>query len=230
MHQEKRPQIIERLRHLFQLKKQAYWVCTLIDESETLQCIAANKSAEILAEELPNARVALIHGRMKAEEKEAIMSAFKSGELDLLVTTTVIEVGVDVPNASLMIIENAERLGLSQLHQLRGRVGRGAQQSHCLLLYQSPLSETAKARLSLMRETNDGFVIAEKDLHLRGAGHVLGTQQTGYRIYKVASFPRDIPLLSIASEEATDLLQKNKQLAENLVSRWLGAYEVFFQT
>lgn len=229
MSQEKRPQIIERLNHLCQLKKQAYWVCTLIEESENLQCIAATQSAEILAKELPNARVGLIHGRMLANEKEETMQAFKAGTIDLLVATTVIEVGVDVPNASLMIIENAERLGLSQLHQLRGRVGRGSEASHCLLLYQTPLSHTAKARLTLMRETNDGFLIAEKDLHLRGSGHLLGTQQTGYRTYKIASFPRDTPLLSIASEEAQALSCHNKPLAKQLVSRWLGGCEVFFQ-
>ncbi len=229
MSQEKRPQIIERLDHLFCLKRQAYWVCTLIEESEKLQCIAASQSAEILTKELPNARVALIHGRMQSNEKEAIMNAFTSGELDLLVATTVIEVGVDVPNASLMIIENAERLGLSQLHQLRGRVGRGNAQSHCVLLYQTPLSQTAKTRLSLIRDTNDGFIIAEKDLYLRGSGHLLGTQQTGYRTYKIANFPRDTPLLTIASEEAWHLFHQNKSLAKLLVSRWLGACEIFFQ-
>ncbi len=229
MSQDKRPQIIERLSHLFHLKKQAYWVCTLIEESENLQSMAATQTTQILKDELPHARIGLIHGKMIANEKEKMMQDFKSGAIDLLVATTVIEVGVDVPNASLMIIENAERLGLSQLHQLRGRVGRGSEVSHCVLLYQSPLSQTAKARLALMRETNDGFLIAEKDLHLRGSGHFLGTQQTGYRTYKVANFPRDALLLSIASEEAQALSNQNKPLAKALVSRWFGGYEMFIQ-
>ena len=204
-------------------------MCTLIDESEKLQCMAATESAVALQSQLPNVRIGLVHGRMKNTEKEAIMAQFKQGELDLLVATTVIEVGVDVPNASLMIIENAERLGLSQLHQLRGRVGRGNIQSHCLLLYQSPLSATATERLKLMRETTDGFLIAEKDLELRGAGEVLGTRQTGYRTYKIADFPRDKGLLPLLPGIAKNLMEQNKPLAHHIAKRWLGEFELFLQ-
>src|SRR5690606_36295693 len=152
---------------------------TLIEESEALQCQAAEVTAQALETQLSDLRVGLIHGRMKAAEKSAVMDAFKSGEVQLLVATTVIEVGVDVPNASLMVIENPERLGLAQLHQLRGRVGRGAVASHCVLLYQGPLSQVSQERLTTMRDSNDGFLIAEKDLAIRGPGQVLGTQQTG---------------------------------------------------
>ena len=229
LHQGKREHIIERLHHAIQEGRQAYWVCTLIDESEKLQCMAATESAAALQSQLPNVRIGLVHGRMKNTEKEEIMARFKQGELDLLVATTVIEVGVDVPNASLMIIENAERLGLSQLHQLRGRVGRGNIQSHCLLLYQSPLSATATERLKLMRETTDGFLIAEKDLELRGAGEVLGTRQTGYRTYKIADFPRDKGLLPLLPGIAKNLMEQNKPLAHHIAKRWLGEFELFLQ-
>jgi ATP-dependent DNA helicase RecG len=221
--------VIQRLNEILASKRQAYWVCTLIDESEKLQCMAATQSHNILKTELPHAKIGLIHGRMNAREKETTMRAFKEGDLDLLVATTVIEVGVDVPNASLMIIENAERLGLSQLHQLRGRVGRGSRQSHCLLLYQGPLSRTASARLHLMRETTDGFLIAEKDLQLRGSGHILGTQQTGYRSYKIASLPRDEALLELVASEATQLIKEDASTAHQLTKRWLGDFESFFQ-
>ena len=160
--------------------KQAYWVCTLVEESETLQCQAAEITAESLRQQLPDIHVGLIHGRLKADEKSTIMQSFKAGEIQLLIATTVIEVGVDVPNASLMIIENAERLGLSQLHQLRGRVGRGEQASHCVLMFKSPLSENSKERLAIMRKTNSGFEIARKDLQLRGPGEVRQrSSQTG---------------------------------------------------
>jgi len=229
MSHAKRAQIIQRLHDILIKKRQAYWVCTLIDESEKLQCMAATQSHQVLKNELPHAQIGLIHGRMSAQEKEITMRAFKEGTLDLLVATTVIEVGVDVPNASLMIIENAERLGLSQLHQLRGRVGRGGMQSHCLLLYQGPLSKTASARLHLMRETTDGFLIAEKDLELRGSGHILGTQQTGYRAYKIASLPRDAALLELVASEATELIKKEPATARHLTTRWLGEFESFFQ-
>ena len=229
LNQSKREQIIDRLNHAIQQGRQAYWVCTLIDESEKLQCMAASETAMALQAQLPHTRIGLVHGRMKNTEKESIMAAFKNGELDILVATTVIEVGVDVPNASLMIIENAERLGLSQLHQLRGRVGRGSIQSHCLLLYQSPLSTTATERLKLMRETTDGFLIAEKDLELRGAGDVLGTRQTGYRTFKVASFPRDKDLLNLLPRIATDLMNHNKPLAHHIAKRWLGDFELYLQ-
>jgi ATP-dependent DNA helicase RecG len=229
IHQAKRDAMIARLQAGLAEGRQAYWVCTLIDESENLQCTAATVSATALQTQLPQARIGLVHGRMKGPEKEAIMRAFKAGAIDLLVATTVIEVGVDVPNASLMIIENAERLGLSQLHQLRGRVGRGSTQSHCLLLYQGPLSRTATERLQLLRETTDGFIIAEKDLILRGAGQVLGTQQTGYRPYKIAALPRDEALLPAVAAMASHLLNKDIPMAHQLTKRWLGDFESFFQ-
>ncbi|CAM4480701.1 MAG: ATP-dependent DNA helicase RecG [Legionella sp.] len=206
-----------------------YWVCTLIEESEKLQCVAATETAENLQAQLPNARVGLVHGRMRAIEKEATMAAFKSGEINLLVATTVIEVGVDVPNASLMIIDNAERLGLSQLHQLRGRVGRGSAQSHCILLYQSPLSPQGAERLKIMRATNDGFIIAEKDMELRGAGEVLGTRQTGYRQFKMADLNRDRELLAHLPPIAKNLVRNAPATAKMITQRWLGNFEQFLQ-
>lgn len=229
LNQEKRESIIERLNTAIIEGRQAYWVCTLIEESEKLQCIAATDTAQKLQEQLTQIRVGLVHGRMKAVEKEATMAAFKAGEIDLLVATTVIEVGVDVPNASLMIIENAERLGLSQLHQLRGRVGRGVAQSHCLLLYQAPLTPMGIERLKIMRATNDGFIIAEKDLELRGAGEVLGTRQTGYRQFKLAQLPRDKELIPLLSPVAKKLLQEQPEIAYALTQRWLGDFEHFLQ-
>jgi ATP-dependent DNA helicase RecG len=227
--QEKRELIIERLQTAISNGRQAYWVCTLIEESEKLQCMAATNTAENLQEQLSSTRVGLIHGRMKSLEKEATMAAFKSGEIDLLVATTVIEVGVDVPNASLMIIENAERLGLSQLHQLRGRVGRGTAQSHCLLLYQSPLSHQSAERLKVMRATNDGFIISEKDLELRGAGELLGTRQTGYKQFKIANLQRDQALLELLPPFAKQLVQENSETARIITQRWLGNFEQFLQ-
>lgn len=227
LHQDKRQPIIDRLKEALSNGRQAYWVCTLIDDSEKLQCMAAIATAKDLQAQLPNARIGLVHGRMKITEKESTMAAFKQGELDLLVATTVIEVGVDVSNASLMIIENAERLGLSQLHQLRGRVGRGSKQSHCLLLYQSPLSALSIERLRVMRATEDGFVIAEKDLQLRGAGEFLGTRQTGYRQYKIANLQRDHDLLKPAAEIATQLMRDDPKTAHNIATRWLGNFEQF---
>lgn len=227
--QDKRDSIIERLQAAIADGRQAYWVCTLIEESEKLQCMAATETAANLREQLVDVRLGLIHGRLKSIEKEALMAAFKQGELDLLVATTVIEVGVDVPNASLMIIENAERLGLSQLHQLRGRVGRGSQQSHCLLLYQSPLSFTGAERLRVMRSTTDGFIIAEKDLELRGAGELLGAKQAGYRAMKIANLQRDKPLLPIAAKMARHLIGKDPEAAHLIAQRWLGNFEQFLQ-
>lgn len=229
LNQTKRELIIERLQSALATGRQAYWVCTLIDESEKLQCIAATVSAQRLQEQLPGVRVGLVHGRMKAREKEAAMHAFKCGETHVLVATTVIEVGVDVANASLMIIENAERLGLSQLHQLRGRVGRGSAQSHCLLLYQSPISKQSNERLKVMRATCDGFVIAEKDLQLRGAGEVLGTRQTGYRQFVIASLPRDNPLMPFLTPMASKLLHETPATARMIAKRWLGDFEQFLQ-
>lgn len=227
--QEKRGSIIQRMQAAIAEGRQAYWVCTLIEESEKLQCMAATATANMLQEQLAQIRIGLVHGRMKAQEKEAMMLAFKQGEIKLLVATTVIEVGVDVPNASLMIIENAERLGLSQLHQLRGRVGRGTALSHCILLYQTPLSPLGAERLRIMRATSDGFVIAEKDLELRGAGEFLGTRQTGYRQFKLANLPRDQALLPLVANIAKLLVTNEPVKAELITKRWLGDFEQFLQ-
>lgn len=229
INQEKRELIIARLQTAIAEGKQAYWVCTLIEESEKLQCMAASVSAENLQMLLPEARVGLVHGRLKINEKEETMLKFKRGEIDLLVATTVIEVGVDVPNASLMIIENAERLGLSQLHQLRGRVGRGDKESFCLLLYQHPLSHQGAERLRIMKNSNDGFIIAEKDLHLRGAGEFLGTKQTGYRSLKIANLVRDKHLLERVAVIAKKLGQQSPALAKQIAKQWLGDFEQFIQ-
>lgn len=229
LNQDKRESIVSRLETAVSQGRQAYWVCTLIDESEKLQCMAATESAERLQALLPGIRVGLVHGRLTPSEKNGVMMAFKTGEIHVLVATTVIEVGVDVPNASLMIIENAERLGLSQLHQLRGRVGRGIAQSHCLLLYQSPLSRHGNERLQIIRATNDGFIIAEKDLQLRGAGDVLGTRQTGYREFKIARLPRDEALLASVARATIHLTQNAPIIAHAIARRWLGAFESFLQ-
>lgn len=219
---DKRSQVIQRVEQAcLNDQRQVYWVCTLIDESEELQCQAAEVTHKQLQEALPNLKIGLIHGRMKGEEKQQVMNDFKQGSLHLLVATTVIEVGVDVPNASLMIIENPERLGLSQLHQLRGRVGRGDKESHCLLMYHAPLSNNAKQRLAVMRESNDGFVIAEKDLELRGPGEVLGTRQTGVLEYRFADLIRDSELLPDVYSCADDLMQNSPQVCETLISRWI---------
>src|SRR5690606_20010285 len=177
---------------------------------------------ETLAAQLPQLRVGLVHGRMKPAEKQVTMADFKAGIIDLLVATTVIEVGVDVPNASLMIIENAERLGLAQLHQLRGRVGRGSEASSCVLMYRSPLSMLARQRLETMRATNDGFVIAEKDLELRGPGELLGTRQTGLAEFRLADLARDADLLPQAHALAERLLNESPAVAERIVARWIG--------
>lgn len=227
--QNKREPLIERLKNAINHDRQIYWVCPLIEESEKLQCMAATSTAEQLQQQLPEARIGLVHGRLKSAEKEAVMTAFKAGELELLVATTVIEVGVDVPKASLMIIENAERLGLSQLHQLRGRVGRGNTESHCILLYQSPLSQTSAERLRIMRDTTDGFLIAEKDLELRGSGEILGKRQTGYRQFKLADPSRDAALLVHLPEIANQLIQKKPETAKAIAKRWLGNFESFLQ-
>lgn len=219
---ERRPQVIESIEQACADRNQAYWVCTLIEESDVLQCQAAEVTAEQLTAQLPQIRIGLIHGRMKPAEKKSVMDRFKQGEIQLLVATTVIEVGVDVPNASLMIIENPERLGLAQLHQLRGRVGRGAKQSHCLLLYQTPLSEAGKQRLSVMRESNDGFYIAEKDLELRGPGQVLGTQQTGLMTFRIADIARDAGLLDTVKDACELVLSDYPEIIDPLIQRWLG--------
>jgi len=229
MSDSRRPEIVERVAHAGATGRQVYWVCTLIEESEVLQCQAAEDSAKALAEALPQLRVGLVHGRLKAAEKEQIMQAFKAGKLDLLVATTVIEVGVDVPNASLMIIENAERLGLAQLHQLRGRVGRGTVQSSCVLLYQGRLSQQARERLAVMRETNDGFVIAQRDLEIRGPGEVLGTRQTGMLNLRLADLLRDEALLPDVAEAGRLISEHYPERVGPLVRRWLGQAERFGQ-
>ncbi|MGO4222928.1 ATP-dependent DNA helicase RecG [Lysobacter sp. TAF61] len=219
---ERRPELVERIRRACAEGRQAYWVCTLIDDSDEVIAQAAQSTFEDLSKRLPEVRVGIVHGRMKAADKQATMRAFKEGAVDLLVATTVIEVGVDVPNASLMIIENAERLGLAQLHQLRGRVGRGSAASSCVLLYQSPLSQMARQRLETMRETNDGFVIAEKDLELRGPGELLGTRQTGLAQFRVADLARDADLLPQVQDLGERLLRESPGLAQRIVARWVG--------
>ncbi|WP_027853423.1 ATP-dependent DNA helicase RecG [Marinobacterium litorale] len=218
----RRQEVIERVRQACAEGRQAYWVCTLIEESEALQCQAAEVTAEQLREALPELRIGLVHGRLKATEKASEMARFKAAELDLLVATTVIEVGVDVPNASLMIIENPERLGLAQLHQLRGRVGRGSVESFCVLMYHAPLSQQGRERLAVMRESSDGFRIAEKDLELRGPGEVLGTRQTGMMAFKIADLQRDSALLP-KIKQAAAVLDADSGLCQSLIKRWLGA-------
>ncbi|MBB3190032.1 ATP-dependent DNA helicase RecG [Halomonas cerina] len=219
---ERRPEVVARIRHACAEGRQAYWVCTLIEESEALQCQAAEATWDELVETLPELAIGLVHGRLKAAEKAEVMAAFKAGELDLLIATTVIEVGVDVPNASLMIIENPERLGLSQLHQLRGRVGRGATESFCVLLYHPPLSAHSRQRLAVLRETTDGFRIAEKDLEIRGPGEMLGTRQTGLAQMKVADLERDADLLPRITPLAEALLASHPEASRPLIRRWLG--------
>lgn len=219
---QRRDEVVARVRAACAEGRQAYWVCTLIEESEVLQCQAAEETERMLAEALPVLKVGLVHGRVKQEEKERVMREFQSGSLDLLVATTVIEVGVDVPNASLMIIENPERLGLAQLHQLRGRVGRGSAESHCVLMYHPPLSTNARERLAILRETSDGFVIAQKDLEMRGPGEVLGTRQTGEMQLRIADLVRDQGMLDEVREAAEMMLRTETRAAERLVDRWLG--------
>lgn len=224
---DRREEVIKRLKMACLEGRQAYWVCTLIEESEALQCQAAEVTAEQLRETLPELSIGLVHGRMKASEKVEAMKAFKEGHLHLLVATTVIEVGVDVPNSSLMIIENPERLGLAQLHQLRGRVGRGNIASHCLLMYHAPLSQQSRERLQAMRDSNDGFVIAEKDLELRGPGEVLGTRQTGLAQFRVADLERDRDLLMAVRTAAQELIKQAPESLDTLVNRWLGKGEEY---
>jgi ATP-dependent DNA helicase RecG len=219
----RRDDVVARVHRACQEGKQAYWVCTLIEESDVLQCQAAEDTALALAEALPEVRVGLVHGRLKSDAKEKVMQAFKQGEYDLLVATTVIEVGVDVPNASLMIIENAERLGLAQLHQLRGRVGRGSQASACVLMYHGALSGQARERLGVMRKTGDGFEIARKDLELRGPGEVLGTRQTGMLQLRVADLQRDQALLPQVTQMADRLLHTYPDRVKPLMKRWVGS-------
>jgi len=219
----RRAEVVERIRSACAEGRQAYWVCTLIEESDLLQAQAAEATFAELTNALTGIRVGFVHGRMKPAEKQAAMQAFKAGHTGLLVATTVIEVGVDVPNASLMVIENAERLGLAQLHQLRGRVGRGSAKSSCVLLYQAPLSASARQRLDVLRESNDGFRIAEKDLELRGPGEVLGTRQTGQLAMRIADLARDASLLPAVQRAGGVLLRDHPDLVERLIERWIGA-------
>jgi ATP-dependent DNA helicase RecG len=223
----RRSEVVERIDNACRAERQAYWVCPLIDESELVRYEAAEKTAAQLAEALPDVRIGLVHGRMAGRQKDAVMQSFKQGKLDLLVATTVIEVGVDVPNASLMVIENAERMGLAQLHQLRGRVGRGAVESTCVLLYQAPLSPIARQRLAVLRETNDGFEVARRDLELRGPGELLGTRQTGLMQLRVADLLRDADLLPDVQRAAALMLTGPQANIAGLVARWVGAGEQF---
>jgi ATP-dependent DNA helicase RecG len=218
----RRDEIVERVRLACSQGAQAYWVCPLIEESEVLQLQTALDTYEHLQETFPDLRVGLVHGRMKSAEKQAVMAEFSAGDIQLLVATTVIEVGVDVPNASLMVIEHAERMGLSQLHQLRGRVGRGAAKSACILIYQSPLSETARARLKIIYESSDGFEIAQADLHLRGPGEFLGIRQSGTPMLKIADLERDVELLEKAQALADRLLTNYPEASQKHLNRWLS--------
>lgn len=219
----RRDEILQRVREACKQGNQAYWVCPLIEESEALQLATANDTYTLMQSEFPELRVGLVHGRMKPTEKQAVMAAFSAAETQLLVATTVIEVGVDVPNASLMVIEHAERMGLSQLHQLRGRVGRGAAKSTCILLYQNKLSETARARLKVIYESNDGFAIAQADLHLRGPGEFLGVRQSGVPMLKIADLERDVALLETAKSIADKLLKDYPMEVEQHLDRWMGS-------
>lgn len=220
--QKRRAEIIARVKSACAQGKQVYWVCPLVEDSESLSAANAEETAEVLTEALAPLPVGLVHGRMKSAHKEEVMQAFKSGQTTLLVATTVIEVGVDVPNASLMIIENPERLGLAQLHQLRGRVGRGTEASHCVLLYGDKLSEQARERLKVLRESNDGFVIAEKDLQLRGPGELLGTRQTGDMTYRLANIERDAHMLDSIHELGDQFMMEDRDTVERLIKRWFG--------
>lgn len=219
----RREAVIRRVGAACQDGRQAYWVCTAIEESDTLDIEAAEATADQLGSALPGVRVGMVHGRLKPQEKASVMAAFKAGDIQLLVATTVIEVGVDVPNASLMIIDNAERLGLAQLHQLRGRVGRGATESHCLLMFKQPLSDTAQQRLTTMQESSDGFLIAERDLAIRGPGELLGTRQTGLAAFRIALLPEHEDLLIEAQAIAARLYEHDLPRAQALMQRWAGA-------
>jgi ATP-dependent DNA helicase RecG len=224
---KRRSEVVERIEAACRAGRQAYWVCPLIDESDLVRYEAAEKTAAQLAEALPGVRIGLVHGRMAGRQKDAVMTSFKQGRLDLLVATTVIEVGVDVPNASLMVVENAERMGLAQLHQLRGRVGRGSVESTCVLLYQAPLSPIARERLAVLRETNDGFEVSRRDMELRGPGELLGTRQTGLMQLRVADLTRDADLLRDVQRAAALMLAGPQSNIAGLVARWIGAGERF---
>ncbi|RUA04283.1 MAG: ATP-dependent DNA helicase RecG [Gammaproteobacteria bacterium] len=221
LNNERKDEIIGKIEQVCKAGNQVYWVCTLIDETEVLRAESATNTHAYLQENLPNLSVVLIHGRMNKDEKTEIMQQFEQGEINVLVATTVIEVGVNVPNASLMVIENSERLGLAQLHQLRGRVGRGNDKSICILMYQAPLSSNAKQRLGILRETNDGFKIAEKDLQLRGPGEILGTQQTGVADMKIANVVRDGYLIEKARFYCEQFMQEDETKQQALIARWI---------
>jgi ATP-dependent DNA helicase RecG len=221
--ESRRPDLVERVGRHCAAGAQAYWVCPLIEDSATIESSAAEVLARDLKEALPDVKLGLVHGRMKAVDKDSVMRSFKNGGLQLLVATTVIEVGVDVPNASLMIVENAERMGLAQLHQLRGRVGRGELKSNCVLLYKPPLSQLARERLEVMRSSTDGFAIAEKDLELRGPGEVLGTRQTGLQQMRVADLELDYDLLPEVVRIADCIESAMPERIAPLISRWIKA-------
>ena len=225
--EQRRAEVVARIVTACRAGRQVYWVCPLIDESDELRSQAAEETAASLAEALPEVRVGLVHGRMPSSKKDAAMLAFKAARIQLLVATTVIEVGVDVPNATLMVIENAERMGLAQLHQLRGRVGRGAEASTCVLLYRAPLSPLARQRLKVIRETNDGFEIARRDLELRGYGELLGTRQTGLAQLRVADLTRDADLLPRVQEAAELLIARHPDNIAALAARWIGTGEQY---
>ena len=225
----RRDEVIARVRDACRAGRQAYWVCPLIEESEALQLKTALETFEHLTAELPELRVGLVHGRLKADEKAAVMAAFVANAVQLLVATTVIEVGVDVPNATLMVIEHAERFGLAQLHQLRGRIGRGARESVCILLYAAPLSEQARARLKVIFETVDGFEIARRDLMLRGPGEFLGERQSGLPLLRYADLERDEPLVRAARAAAEALLDQAPQAAHRHLERWLASRHDFLR-
>ena len=217
----RRDELISKIRKISNEGRQIYWVCTLIEESEALRAESAEQTFKYLKDHLKDLTVVMIHGRLTKAEKESIMKDFENGRINLLVATTVIEVGVNVPNASLMIVENAERLGLAQLHQLRGRVGRGSEKSICILMYQSPLSDYAKERLDILRQSNDGFMIAQKDLELRGPGEILGTQQTGIASMKIANIVRDAYLLKEAGYYSSKMLEARLESQNALINRWI---------
>ena len=225
----RRPEVVARIRRACGRGEQAYWVCTAIEESDAIACRAAEDTARDLGQALPELRVGLVHGRMSPAEKDATMAAFKETRIDVLVATTVIEVGVDVPNASLMVIENAERLGLAQLHQLRGRVGRGARRSACVMMYEGPLTEAARARLEVLRATTDGFAIAQRDLEIRGPGELLGTRQTGLARLRIADLARDLPLLPGIERAASELLARHESRVAPLVRRWIKGSAAYGQ-
>ena len=227
LQESRRGDIVSRVGKVCAAGQRAYWVCPLIEDSDAIESQAAELTHAMLAEALPDLSIGLVHGRMKTADKERAMHAFAAGRTQVLVATTVIEVGVDVPEATLMIIENAERLGLSQLHQLRGRVGRGTAASHCVLLYRPPLSKMAEKRIGVLRETNDGFVVAQRDLELRGPGEVLGTRQTGLMQLRVADLIRDAELIPEVQKIAAALLETNPSAADELIRRWIGASSRF---